>query len=405
MFTSSGLVWGLLSVIAMFIMAAVIAVWLFQSQILLLPNATGQRIGAIDGLRGYLAIAVLAHHFPIAYRWASNGQWQTSGLTLFDNLGPVAVSCFFMITGLLFYKRFIVAEIKPAWMQFFANRFFRVAPVYYLAVMVTVFVVIATTGWLFANRDNTISILSWLLFTIHGPLPLNGFPAKVVTAGVFWTLRYEWAFYFSLPVLVLLFKPLRGRAALRLAVLAFGFITMSLLPFDVYGFQTSIVRAFLIGMITAEILESKLCYKYANNNIVSSFAVGAILSAIFLPLPAYGTISLLLIFVFFLASACGCTMFGLLSLRSSILLGEISYSIYALHGIVLFGFVFTSSSRLDPTEPWVWLALPSLASIVVMMSAITYRFVEQPGIKLGRRGPFSAQGTKVVHGSQAPQIE
>ena len=39
-----------------------------------LTGRTG-RFDAIDGLRGYLALGVLFHHFVITMQWAGGGQW------------------------------------------------------------------------------------------------------------------------------------------------------------------------------------------------------------------------------------------------------------------------------------------------------------------------------------------
>jgi len=86
----------------------------------------------------------------------------------------------------------------------------------------------------------------------------------------------------------------------------------------------------------------------------------------------------------------GNSIFGILSLRASVLLGEISYSIYLLHGVVLY-FIFTYWS---PTEisnltlSEYALFLPIVSLVVVAVSTITFLIIERPAIKAGKNFTF-----------------
>jgi peptidoglycan/LPS O-acetylase OafA/YrhL len=60
-------------------------------------------------------------------------------------------------------------------------------------------------------------------------------------------------------------------------------------------------------------------------------------------------------------------------------LGRISYSIYLLHGTILFLLVYVFYGRV----PFEWLFLPLLICVVVA-STIFYHLVEKPSIQLGR---------------------
>jgi hypothetical protein len=44
------------------------------------------RFGAIDGLRGYLALSVLAHHFLISWNFTRVHVWQVPDSIVFANL-------------------------------------------------------------------------------------------------------------------------------------------------------------------------------------------------------------------------------------------------------------------------------------------------------------------------------
>ena len=63
--------------------------------------------------------------------------------------------------------------------------------------------------------------------------------------------------------------------------------------------------------------------------------------------------------------------------RPLLYLGTISYSLYLFHSIVIYGFGRVGDRRVVTLMVWI--------GATVIVSAITYRFVEKPAIALGRR--------------------
>ena len=60
-----------------------------------------RRIGCVDGLRGYLALSVMIHHFAIWIQVTRlDGQWQPLTRNILNSMGSGAVALFFMTTGL-----------------------------------------------------------------------------------------------------------------------------------------------------------------------------------------------------------------------------------------------------------------------------------------------------------------
>ena len=93
-----------------------------------IPDA-GKRIGCIDGLRGYLALLVLMHHFDLWIAFTRVAPvWGNSSSQLFENFGPGGVALFFMTTGLVFYPRIERGFQRIDWRATYLSRIFRILP-------------------------------------------------------------------------------------------------------------------------------------------------------------------------------------------------------------------------------------------------------------------------------------
>jgi peptidoglycan/LPS O-acetylase OafA/YrhL len=86
--------------------------------------------------------------------------------------------------------------------------------------------------------------------------------------------------------------------------------------------------------------------------------------------------------------ASGNTLFGALKPRSIRWLGEISYSTYLLHGFVLWVLVqrLPLVLHLDVRDIWTFLPLLALCScLLIIISSLTFLYIEKPGITAGRK--------------------
>jgi peptidoglycan/LPS O-acetylase OafA/YrhL len=82
----------------------------------------------------------------------------------------------------------------------------------------------------------------------------------------------------------------------------------------------------------------------------------------------------------------GSSVFGLLLTRPARRLGDISYGIYLLQGIVLY-FVFTLEpirviALASPALHWIVIGLCAL--LLMTLAAVTHHLIELPGIRLGK---------------------
>jgi len=117
---------------------------------------------------------------------------------------------------------------------------------------------------------------------------------------------------------------------------------------------------------------------------VAAFWIAAFLSArdvIYRPIPV------LLLGAAFLLIGLGTDFFGLLLTRPARRLGNISYGVYLLQGAVFAGASSFAWIRvLDLGSPLGHWAVSLLEAVVlVVLATLTHRFIERPGIDLGRK--------------------
>ncbi len=343
------------------------------------------RFGTIDGLRGFLAIAVFFHHFIITWYWKVNGIWDISSEAYyFENYGKDSVAIFFMITGFLFTSKIIKDDGNTNWFDLYKSRFFRIFPLYFFVLLIITWVVFSSSNFqLYVSLSELVQqYVKWIVF--HGSAINDYLDTTKITAGVVWTLRYEWLFYMCLPILAMMALKF-NRAGIFLLLL----VTVLLFfhPIKLYSISTRFFIFFAIGGGGAYVYQRvKIPESFITNKLMSSLSLLVITFAILYPI-GYDFVHLILVAVFFLLIAFGNDLFGIFHLKSSILLGEISYSIYMLHGVVLY-LVFTVFNSVkiqhDILQNYL-IFMPVISIAVVLVSAATFILIEKPSIKFGRK--------------------
>ncbi|EPS9113085.1 acyltransferase family protein [Klebsiella pneumoniae] len=350
------------------------------------PVSSQGRLSGIDGLRGYLALMVAVHHFYIFFYWRAENKWEEPSTVFFNNLGVFAVGIFFMITGFLFIgkvdKSRSVSDFD--FLSILKSRFYRIFPLYFFAIAISILVSMLITNfelrvepYLFLKQ-----IAKWFFFIGD---TVNGYTdAKRITAGVTWTLRYEWLFYLSLFFIYYLSGFKYG-----LTVLGIVAIVIAYLKIDVFVFNSMYLIFFVMGggvYFINKSMRAVVGEVFFKRKIFSVLSCVAIVIAMLTPaknnLLLFGVFS----FLFFLSVVMGNDLFGLLSLHTSKILGEISYSIYLMHGIVL----FVLFKFLYPYEDFFVFSeyiilLPLFLFVVVAFSAFTYLKIEHPFIIIGKK--------------------
>lgn len=381
------------------------------------PPQPGRRTATLDGLRGFLALSVFAHHLVITHRFIATGVWELPPSGVYTLLGQAGVVVFFMITAFLFWGRLLDSQGRPDWAALYLGRVFRIGPMYLVAVGVMLGIVAWRTG--FALREPPWAVaaaaLHWLALGLAPLQPdVNGYRGTgLILAGVTWTIFVEWLFYLSLWPMARFARsprPLRfAGGGFLLCLLALAAASLSTAPAAVTEPTPALLVAMLatvIGAFFAGMVAACLVRRPDRPRIPAGSAIAlACLGTVFLGFDSMlGPVQLLLVAVFFVLVCDGATLFGLLSTRPARRMSTMSYSLYLLQGLVL-TLVFAVPPLRDVAMSGpvrFWLVGGLCALLLLGASTASWRLVEKPGIALGRRVRLAAAPRAGLRGATAP---
>lgn len=368
----------------------------------------------LDGLRGLLAITVLFHHAGMVYGKAVRGSWGYTASSFYQKAGHVPVLLFFFLSGYLFWTRLLKGKSIPVG-AFLVARVRRLYPAY-LASLVALFAVAVLTKAPNAHAQfsqSCAALLRWLTFALpdgHFPDVAGMSGLFLVNAGVVWSLRYEWLFYFSLPLLTWFARGARTFILLALAAGMF-FILDGRAVSDVAGgaehelrevplmllrdFAHMMVVGFGGGILTAYVRARWRLERWVRHWGASLVSIAG-LAVVFYLLPSsrwlYTSLVLLLPFA---CIAYGNDFWGFLSSPTARLLGLLSYSIYLFHGIVLsaaWPIVDSVVGLTHVNSSIYWATVAVVGLVTVAISAVVYVTIELRFLRSAHRMDAAAIG-------------
>ncbi len=348
-----------------------------------------RRFSSLDGLRGYLALAVFLHHSAIWYFYLRSAAWALPPSRLYTHFGQSSVALFFMITSLLFWSKIMDGRDRPVdWLRLYVSRVLRLVPLYLVMIVALWFIALASAGFVLRVpiRTAVTTTARWLSFTILGTPPLNGFPeTNTALAGLVWSLPYEWWFYATLPLAAMLFRPRQPWVWLAFSIVLAGTgARWALSPFG-----REITASFIGGIVAAYAVRNDRCRQFAAGPTAAVVCALALFAASRTD-TAFHWPALACLTLAFVIIACGNSLFGILDWRVSRVLGEMGYSLYLLHGLVLFvafrWIVGEAAGTLSVGEHWmvVFVCAPALVAICYA----TFNLIEWPA--MSSAGPVTA---------------
>lgn len=363
---------------------------------------------ALDGYRGVLALWVYFGHLANAVGFKN---YVLSMHALSVDLFMV-LSGFLMVhtwkTAITFRQTFSFDFYKTV-IPFYVNRFFRIAPLYYFLLLICYCFLsdlaemhdysqnkipppwaqglnnfASHTEWNFSN-------FKWLF--LHGSFAFGAVPGMESTTPLpDWSLSLEMQFYLILPALLLLFGRINIVVlAMLSAVLAIYTPSLlgsylnagSIAHFGQPSFITYRLNAFMAGMMMAFWLRNRQLEKPSIRFDIFTLIAGVIC---IYPLHKPVILGFVIFVLLVLYRVPG--LYQIFSHKYLRFLGDISYSVYLSHLLIVIPAVFWLIQRPSfmtlTTSMRFLLAVCLTAPLVILVGYLLFRAVEIPSIRLGK---------------------
>lgn len=311
---------------------------------------------------GIQYLRALAAALVVAFHVASANDFDFS-------IGASGVDIFFIISGFVMWVSTCGRHISPR--QFLARRLMRLAPIYWLATLVTAAFALLKPQFFYGITITASTLLNSLYFVPYENAGGNMWP--IVLQG--WTLNIEIFFYALLALCLLL--PLR----LRLSALAVAVIAMVTLPLYVPLFSAPMrtwTDPILLELVAGFFLGRAYTGGWLNNSVmgfplllagIAGFGMHAYLPGelryISYGLPAFALVA-------------GCIIIelnhGMPEIKTLHYLGDASYSLYLWHSLII---ILTGAALMHFAMPPGGLRASIEALVTLGMSCAAYSHVEK----------------------------
>lgn len=358
----------------------------------------------LEGLRGLASLWVVLGHICILTRFRPP--------ILSDP--AVGVDLFILLSGYLMAKNYVERKEQEPWTdsstfkKFWTRRFFRIAPLYYVLLVLAIvfgnyfgeardiighFYSETQTNSSRYSDHSFLNVFTHVSF-MFGFLPDFSFNTVLPD----WSIGLEMQFYFLFPFIMLTVLRLGFARTCLTAVLLCG-LAKFLVPdyFAAFPMPSMILiklNLFIAGMLIAESIRRK-SIQYAG------FALLTVLGSVYLPnefnkyhLLAQVGLILMLVTILWTRSEDSKWARALrlprwfLTNRLSVFMGDVSYSVYLLHLLIVLPVVayllsHTSFAELSSVMRFI-VASGIIIPLTYGIATLLYRFIEKPGIKYGK---------------------
>lgn len=352
--------------------------------------ASAHRLAFLDSLRGIAAAWVVLFHIVfIPNPNLDVPAWAASWV----QIGGMGVTLFFVVSAFsLGYTMPIHEREHRPFRSFYVRRFFRIAPLFYVLLAFSLLRDKLAFGLTHAPATITESVL--FLFNL-----VPGEQEGIVWAS--WTIGVEMIFYLFFPFFYLWAKNIyRAGVFFLIAAVVASVLKFSLADFPVSAgrfFQSSILwhlPIFALGMAAFRCYERFVHRENAHRmKVLLLIAVSLFLFSALIPekpgLPfadsyhwkeAPAFVALLL--------GLAAYPLPLIVNRATMFLGKLSYSLYLIHPSLIFFLIPVYRKVYGWPLPFSlrYLIVVSLTfAALISLSYLTYRLIEEPGIRLGKR--------------------
>lgn len=351
------------------------------------------KLNSIQFLRAVAALLVVYEHSLMVQKMFSISSEQN--FFYLDHFGCIGVDLFFVISGFIIMYVANSYEGLSQGFYFLAKRFCRINPVYYIATLCLLAIIIfrlEVDKSISASFEDIGKKLSDSILIFPTTDTVDSYSPLLIVG---WTLAFEWLFYIIFFSLILL--KIKRKTLFLAGIIGCLVILGRILHFNdlrLIFFTNPIIMEFLLGIV--------ICYSYLNIKRIPAFVGSIFLST--------GIVGYLLLIVFgfgdvwlFKLTLSGDQSFNrflfwgipssfivagsvilekagklnsLWSNKAWLLAGDASYSIYLIHLCVLnlCLLLFLKAGAFLSPDTMIWAQI----AIAILISIIFYQLVEKP---------------------------
>lgn len=377
------------------------------------------RIPALEGLRAYLAWWVVAFHM-LTTVWYHIPALPMP-VALFG-VGGHAVTVFMILSGFVIFR---LCDLRhERYSQYIFRRFLRIYPVFIASGAASALFLVAISSidpeglviWSIGTLERRLDVAAAALDNVPLHFLLNvvmlqGVPSDTLVPSassafhpVGWSLSLEWQFYLIAPALFLAWRlPVFGPALMALVIVAIYSISAvagphyfpSFLPISILWFALGMMswplyrdrreRGVLVMLAVAAILLSALALALCFTTIHGRPVVGA--RNVALPAAIWMVFLTLLIVRERTDGVVARVFRALFESPVALVLGQCSYSTYLWHRVILWLVMIGMAELLGSADPvtLIWASTPLIVPLVLVVSLLSYRYIEAPPIAFARR--------------------
>jgi peptidoglycan/LPS O-acetylase OafA/YrhL len=359
----------------------------------------------MEGIRGIAVLLVFFVHFHVLFgRYASLYPAIERTSSILGSIGNTGVDLFFVLSGYLIYGALL--RKRSSYIEFIRRRIERIYPTF-----LAVFFLYLGLSVVF-HSENKIhgSFFSVSVYILENVLLLPGIFHITPIITVAWSLSYEFFFYLSIPLIILLTGMREWRKAARMA---FFFALWA--SYVLYAFAVPQSQVRLLLFVSGILLYETVSTNWLRARLTRKGEIFAICTFLltlgfvylydvrpawfsFLPRMAAGRTVLPGVPTFqgpykVIALSISCAVLALYSFEFEGLLkaafswsplrylGNMSYSYYLIHGLVLHAAAFVTYLIAPPSRPSIitfLVALPLGFAMTWIVSTALFLVVEKP---------------------------
>jgi len=345
---------------------------------------------SLEVLRGIAAFLVFGAHSTMYFGYAK-------AQVIAAAMGEVGVLLFFMLTGHLFWWQIRAGAFRAD--TFFYKRACRLVPAMFVMITGVMFLDWATAGFVIPNKDQLLALIRNYGFGFGTVINSIGNVNDVFGKDMYlrinniWTLRWEWLFYFVLPLIATLNR------FVWVTLLSVFIIVLFMHPFQIMTGTTDIVfiLAFWLGALCVELESLRtgalrvFFTRPAGYLILLAGLVMTFAYLLQMPLTQKNVrvpvmiLTVFPVFLFFVINKIHPNK--LISWSPAQLMGKISYSFYLWHLSVNF-YVITLVNRIIK-DPQALLSFGLTCAVMMFIgltiSVFSYKYVEEYFLKKSHR--------------------